>query len=282
MNQVIDLKSRLPIGHLSDAKLGMDTLSRYAQHLRSRNLSPRTIQLRMSHARELADFIEPTTAQLETWMHPPHKKLAAETVKSRRASARSFFSWAHATGRINTDPSFELGPVLVPETLPRVIPDPDVRRALAAANRRDRASILLARYACLRLNEIATLHTANRHGDRLLVRGKGGKERIVFMHHTLSNALDQIEDEQGPGFYFPGRFTSHVHPQSLHKMIKRACGWNPHSLRHAGATAAYMATKDLRAVQMMLGHSSIKTTQRYLHLDEQSLRNVSLATAIAA
>lgn len=260
----------------------MDTLTRYAQHLRSRNLSTRTIHLRVSHARELAQFLNPTVETLETWMHPPNRRLAAETVKSRRASARSFFSWAHATGRIDHDPSFELGPVQVPDTLPRVIPDIDVKRALRDASSRDKAALLLARYACLRLTEIATLATKHRSTDHINVIGKGGKERIVYLHHTLANALDRLEDEQGRGYYFPGRFTSHVHPQSLHKMIKNACGWNPHALRHAGATAAYRATKDLRAVQMMLGHSSIKTTQRYLHLDEQSLRNVSLATAMAA
>lgn len=261
----------------------MDLLSKYAQHLRSRNLAQRTIALRTSHARELSAIPPPTTEVLERWVNPPTRRLAAETVKSRRASARSYFGWLHATGRATTDPSAQLQPVKVPFTLPRVMPDPDLAHILAKPLAlRDRAAILLARYACLRLNEIATLTTAQRQGDALLVRGKGGRDRIVYLGTDLLHTLEQIEREYGDGYYFHGRFTGHVHKDALHKIIKRATGWNPHALRHAGATAAYKATHDLRAVQMMLGHASIATTQRYLHLDEDALRAAALATALKA
>ena len=253
----------------------METLSSFTQHLRSRNLSAQTIRLRLSHARELACLVEPTTERLETWVHPPDRRLAPETIKSRRASARAFFSWLHATGRRSSDPSFALQRVVVPERLPRVIPDRDVWKALAGAPVRVRAAILLARYGCLRLTEIATLATAQRFGDHLRIRGKGGKERMIYLHDSLIAVLDLLEQQQGEGYYFPGRYEAHMHPQSLHKVIKRATGWNPHALRHAGATAAYIATKDLRAVQMFLGHSSIRTTQRYLHLDDGALRAVA-------
>lgn len=63
-------------------------------------------------------------------------------------------------------------------------------------------------------------------------------------------------------------------------MITRHLGVNPHSLRHAGATAAYRATRDLRAVQMLLGHSSLATTQRYLHPSLDDVRRAAAATAI--
>ena len=280
---VIDFATGLPIGDPRSHIERMDLLSKYAQHLRSRNLAQRTIALRTSHARELSAIDPPTIEVLERWVNPPTRRLAAETVKSRRASARSYFGWLHTTGKSSTDPSAQLQPVKVPFTLPKVMPDPDLAHILAKPlPLRDRAAILLARYACLRLNEIATLTTAQRQGDALLVRGKGGRDRIVYLGAELLHTLEQIEREYGAGYYFPGRFTGHVHKDALHKIIKRATGWNPHALRHAGATAAYRRTKDLRAVQMMLGHSSIKTTERYLHINDDALRNVSLATELMA
>jgi len=56
-----------------------------------------------------------------------------------------------------------------------------------------------------------------------------------------------------------------MHRVAVERRIQRATGWNPHSLRHVGATAAYEATGDLRAVQEFLGHASLATTERYLH-----------------
>lgn len=150
------------------------------------------------------------------------------------------------------------------------------------ATSRDRALVMLGRYACLRLNEITTLHMRNRDGDRLIIRGKGDKERIVYANEPLLFALRRLEQDEPSGYYFPGETDGHLHPQSVHKIIKRITGWNPHALRHAGATAAYRATGDLRAVQDMLGHASLATTQRYLHLDDEARRRVAAATAIAS
>ena len=71
-----------------------------------------------------------------------------------------------------------------------------------------------------------------------------------------------------------------IHPQALNKIITRATGCNPHSLRHAGATAAYEGTHDLRAVQEMLGHVSLVTTQRYVHVRADQIRAAAAATSL--
>lgn len=101
---------------------------------------------------------------------------------------------------------------------------------------------------------------------------------MVPANDDLLDALFKLERTHGDGYYFPGRYGGHMHPQSVNKIITRKTGWNPHSLRHAGATAAYLATGDLRAVQMLLGHSSIATTQRYLNIGIDSVRRVAAAT----
>jgi integrase len=159
-----------------------------------------------------------------------------------------------------------------------VAPDDDLEAALTVATPSQRAMVLLARYGCLRLTELTTLHTRAREGERLRVIGKGDKERIVFANEPLLFALHALERAQGPGYYFPGLNGPHMHPMSVNKIITRVTGWNPHSLRHAGATAAYNATGDLRGVQEMLGHASLATTQRYLHLDDAARRRVAEGT----
>lgn len=239
-----------------------------------------TVRLRMRYIRDFAtafDLRAVTQGDVERWLFW-HRDDAAETRKSMLSSARLFYRWASARGHVPVDPTLEVEAVRVPVTVPRVAPDDAVLRGLAVATPLQRAMILLARYACLRLTELTTLPVAAREGDLLRVRGKGGKERMVGVNEDLAAALHAIEP--GQRFYFPGLRGPHMHPQSVHKIIQRLTGFNPHALRHAGATAAYNATRDLRAVQEMLGHASLATTQRYLHLDAEALRRVADATRI--
>jgi site-specific recombinase XerD len=241
-----------------------------------------TIGLRMRHVRDLAHRVELDRAT-EHELHEilaDRRRLAANTRKSMLASWRVFFGWAMRRGIRADDPTLELGSIRVPVRVPRIAPDADVQRALDSASPRDRAMVLLARYAGLRLSEITRLHTDAREGDMLRILGKGDKERMVGVNEPLMFALHALERTQGNGYYFPGLAAEHLHPMSVNKIITRVTGWNPHSLRHACATAAYNATRDLRAVQEMLGHASLATTQRYLHLDIQSRRAIAAATVI--
>ncbi len=241
-----------------------------------------TIDLRMRHVRALALCVNLATASildLEQIM-ARRRGLAPETRKSELASWRVFFGWAHKRGIRTDDPTADIRSIRVPVRVPRVAPDDDVELALATGSSQHRAMVLLARYGCLRLTELTTLHTRAREGERLRIIGKGNKERIVYANEPLLFALHALEREQGPGYYFPGLRGGHMHPMSVNKIITRLTGWNPHSLRHAGATAAYNATGDLRAVQEMLGHASLATTQRYLHLDDEARRRIAAATVM--
>lgn len=241
-----------------------------------------TIRLRMRHLRALARRVQLTLATDEhlELARLDTRHLAADTRHSIFASWKLFYRWATARRFVLVDPTLLLDPVPVPARMPRVAPDAAVQFGILNATPRDRALILLGRYACLRLSEIATLHMRDRRGEVLLIRGKGDKERYVYVNRPLAVALDLLEEQLPRGHYFPGATDGHLHPQSVHKIIKRVTGWNPHALRHAGATAAYRATGDLRAVQEMLGHASLSTTQRYLHLDDDARRRVAAATVI--
>lgn len=232
--------------------------------------------------REIASIVDLGTANIEQLEHALaiRRHLAPETRKSHLASWRLFFRWARARGFRPDDPTAEIRSIRIPVRVPRVADDDDILIALTTATAPQRAMIMLARYGCLRLTELTTLHTRSREGDRLRIRGKGDRERVVYANEPLLFALYSLERAQGAGYYFPGVKGPHMHPMSVNKIITRATRWNPHSLRHAGATAAYNATGDLEGVREMLGHSSLATTQRYLHLDDAARRRVAAATVI--
>lgn len=259
----------------------------YVNHLLAAGRARGTVAQRVGHMRRLqlrhADLLTVTTADLEQYLaqlallgHEP------ETRKAFRSSMRTYYRWLHRTGQIDEDPAVPLSPIHVPHRPARVAEDDDVERALMLAPLDVQVMIMLARYACLRLTELTTLHTRDRQGDTLRINGKGGKQRLVPMNAQLHRILLELERRNGGGYYFPGRFGGHMHTSSVNKIITRWTGWNPHSLRHAGATAAYQRTGDLRAVQEFLGHSSMATTQRYLHLHQDALRRIAAATAITS
>lgn len=255
----------------------------YRQFLESSGRRPGTVGLRVAHINRLAKtypLLSATPEQLIKWM-ARQRELAPETRKALRSSLKAFYGWAHRTGLIESDPSIYLDPIRIPRRIPRIAKDEQVLQALSQATLHERGMILCARLAALRLTEFSKLHTRDRDGDMLRIIGKGDKERIVFINDELMAVLLEIEALQGDGYYFPGRFGGHIHPQSANKIITRLTGTNPHSLRHAAATASYRNTgQDLRAVQEMLGHASMATTQRYLHVDEENLRRAAQATAL--
>lgn len=274
--------STLPDSVYLDGMNNSELLERFERWLLASDRGDGTIRLRMRHMRELActhnlhavdvDDLEDGLAR--------RRALADETRKSYLSSWRLFYGWMHTRGIRADNPAMQLEAVRVAVRVPRIAPDDEIAAALERATEQQRAMILLARYGCLRLSELTTLHTSARSGERLLILGKGDKERIVYANEPLLFALHALERTQGRGYYFPGLRGEHMHPASVNKIITRVTGWNPHSLRHAGATAAYNATHDLRGVQEMLGHASLAVTERYLHLDDAARRRVAAATII--
>lgn len=258
-------------------------IERYALYLNASDRLPETIKLRLRHIAALArirDLLTVTRDDLEA-IQAATRDLAPETRKSVLASWRLFFAWAHTRGHRPDNPTAELPPVRGRQRVPRVATDTAVIQALPRASLPERAMILLAREGWLRLSEIARSHPSQRTGDRMIIRGKGDKERTVYLTEALASTLDQIEHAQGRApHYLPGIRVPHQHPTNISKTISRLTGYNPHALRHAGATAAWRSTRDLRAIQQMLGHASIATTQRYLHVHDDDLRAVAVAASI--
>lgn len=234
-----------------------------------------------SFAATVPSLLEASTEDCIKYIAARRRSNAAETRRAIRTCLRSFYRWALKTKRIAEDPTEDLPTVKVPRQVGRVAPDVDLATALEHASAPERAMVLLARDACLRLSELTTLRTEHRHDDVLRVTGKGEHTRMVPLTPALLDVLMLLERMQGDGYYFPGRHgAEHMHTQSVHKIIKRVTSWHPHALRHAGATAAFRATGDLRAVQELLGHASVATTQRYIHVGEEQVRRAAQAGAL--
>lgn len=255
----------------------------YRRHLLAAGKGAGTIKQRVYYLCALQashpDLLKVTTEDLETYLARRRRTHAAESRRSIKSSFQSFYRWATRSGRIDSDPSEILAPIHVPRSYGRRAPDDVVLDGLRTATLPEKAMILLGRMAGLRLSEITKLHARDRQGDMLRIVGKGEKMRLVPINNELLEVLERLELHVGDDYYFPGRWGGHASIDYVSKHIRDRVGMNPHSLRHAAATAAYRGTGDLRAVQEFLGHASLSTTQIYIHTEVDQIRAAAMATA---
>ncbi|ARG95769.1 tyrosine-type recombinase/integrase, partial [Mycobacterium kansasii] len=142
--------------------------------------------------------------------------------------------------------------------------------ALANADRRTELMLRLAGEAGLRRAEIAQVHTADlMDGGALLGHGKGGKNRVV----PISTYLVALIRQAPAGWLFPNTPDRHLTPEHVGKIISRALpdNWTAHTLRHRMASRAFRGSRNIRAVQALLGHESILTTQRYVAICDDEI-----------
>ena len=224
--------------------------------------------------------------------------LARELEDGRRATSRarrlvavkSFFRFLHAEGEIKSDPCELLDSVKKGAALPKILPEREIRTLLESVGGgdprsvRDRALLELL-YACgLRVSELCALPARDVHPEEGFVRcfGKGGKERLVPMGFGAAHALGRymavraefVRGEDG-GRLFLTRLGRPFTRMGVFKLVKEraaACGIDPerispHVIRHCFASHLLEHGADIRAIQEMLGHSDISTTQVYTHVD---------------
>ena len=239
-------------------------------------------------ARELAvPPVEVTGEMLVAWFGG-HTDWKIETRRSERAAARGFFAWAYKSKRVAHYLGDELPKVRMPTAVARPAPDSVWRRALAAADPRETLMLRLAAEAGLRRGEVAQVHTRDLldgiDGAQLLVHGKGNKQRMVPLSDWLAEAIRRGPAGHSPGqsragWLFPSATGGHITAQTVGMLVAAVLPdhWTMHSLRHRFSTRAYRGTRNLRAVQVLLGHSSIATTERYLSVDDGEIRATMMA-----
>jgi integrase/recombinase XerD len=223
--------------------------------------------------------------------------LAPASIRRNVSAVRSYFRFMLDEGHLVRDPSERLETPKRWRTLPEVLTVEEVTQLIAAPSLdeplafRDRAMLELAYGAGLRVSEWISLGVRDVLMDEHLVRvfGKGGKERIVPIGRSAIGAVAiylrelrlRLEHGKGKGILF---LNSRGEPLSrmgawkiLRKYVEQAGikkRVTPHTLRHSFATHLLEGGADLRAVQEMLGHADISTTQIYTHVDREYLRTV--------
>lgn len=108
------------------------------------------------------------------------------------------------------------------------------------------------------------------------VRGKGGKIRIVFVDSETLDEMDKFIGSRIEGPLFPGQMGHNISPRAVQHIFRKYApeGITPHKIRHSYASELYRRSKNLRVVQENLGHTSIKTTEIYLHTDLEERKKV--------
>ena len=223
------------------------------------------------------------------------RKYARRSIARKASALRSMLSWAVARGFLETDPSADLEVPKLDRPLPKVMKAADAAKLCElppeddGIGLRDRA-ILELLYACgLRVAELCGLDLDDIDLDRgtVLVTGKGRKQRRVPVGQPAVAAVRRYVTEARPAsmgkdtaaLFFNSR-GNRLGPRSVRALVTRylaaegATPASPHTLRHSFATHLLDGGADLRAVQELLGHESLATTQIYTHVSTERLRAV--------
>lgn len=223
------------------------------------------------------------------------KGLANRSIARALVSIRRFFGWLAITGERSDDPAANLQPPKMARSLPKVLSEDQVEALLAAPDlasplgRRDRAMIELLYASGLRVSELVGLDMTQLQLESgfLVAFGKGSKERVVpvgesaqeWLEDYLGMVRPQLVRDPHDAVFVNARGTR-LTRQGFWKNLKRygtavgIDGLSPHVLRHSFATHLLEHGADLRAVQMMLGHADVSTTQIYTHIHQHRLRGL--------
>lgn len=271
-----------------------------------RSLSPKTVEAYLHDVEKLNDFLG-GRKKLEDVELPDLQSFLASLYDedmSARSQARiisglkSFYKFMLYERRIAHDPTELLDAPKIGRHLPEVLSIPEIEAILNGIDlskpegHRNKA-IIEVMYGCgLRVSEVVNLRISNLHFRENYVRiiGKGDKERLVPIGHTAQQAVllylegyrMHLKIKKGEeDIVFLNRRGSRLSREMIFMMIKEmaaAAGIrktiSPHTFRHSFATHLVEGGADLRAVQEMLGHESITTTEIYTHLDREYVKNI--------
>jgi integrase/recombinase XerD len=292
-----------------DTTRNLALLSEYRTYLRvEKGLRPLTCEAYDSDLKTFAEFLESrqglllTANQQDVAAFLEH--LRTHGIESRSSARklsciRGFYKWLLLDRRIHHDPTVNIESPKAWKVLPKSLAESEVNAMLTSAEvaaeismsrpqmhataLRDRAILELLYAGGLRVSEVTSLSTSDLAFDsgRVLVRGKGDKERIVPLGVTALEALSLYIKEGRPHL---ARVRARAHSadgarlflslrgmpltrQSVWALVKaRNSSASPHTLRHSCATHMVEHGADLRSVQLLLGHADIATTQVYTHL----------------
>lgn len=209
------------------------------------------------------------------------------------ASIRSFFNYITNKAKIlDHNPALELESPKIMKRLPRYLNIEESKRLLAAIEgvhkERDFAIIMLFLNCGLRLSELVDININRIKNNILTILGKGNKERTIYLNEACQKAIEEylkvrsVDGVKDKNALFLSSRKQRISSKTVQYIVKKhikAAGLDPerysaHKLRHTAATLMYKHGKvDIRALQEILGHESISTTEIYTHLDSQQIKN---------
>ena len=277
----------------------------------SRRMSEHTIDAYLGDLRALLDYVglrwdapagqfgqALTQRSIRSWLADTLASGGARSTIARHTAAiRNFTAWAVREEILASDPAAALTSPRADQRLPTLLDESEARTLmnLARAEAVDGSAaqmrawaILELTYACgLRVSEVCALNVSSLNREALTVRvlGKGNKERVVpygppareALDHWLVRGRPQLVAQSSDEALFLGDRGGRIDPRVVRSMVHRMAAKAgvhdvaPHGLRHSTATHLLQGGADLRAVQEMLGHASLSTTQRYTHVDTARL-----------
>lgn len=282
-----------------------ELIKRYIRYMKlGKNFSANTLEAYMSDLQKLLDYLNAEGLSFGEVKLDDLQNFAAALIDvgvSARSQGRilsgvrSFYKYLMADGYIDEDPTELLEWPKIGEHLPEVLSVAEVDMLENAVDlekwegQRNK-TIIEVLFSCgLRVSELVTLHLSDLYLNERFIRvmGKGMKERLVPISDSAINQLhlwfaDRNQMRIKPGeedYVFLNRNGGHLTRAMIFTIVRRlaaAAGItkkiSPHTLRHSFATALLEGGANLRAIQEMLGHESISTTQIYTHIDMHTLR----------
>lgn len=250
-------------------------------------------------AKEITDYNDISASTLSKFFNEQRKASLSNTTTARyMTTLKKFFSFLEENKFIEKNPTAMLGKVKLARKLPSVLSFDEIEKILNAPNTeesgglRDKAILELFYSSGLRVSELINLKTNDIYFEEEVVRvfGKGSKERIVpigssaiyWVKEYLIKTRPLFEKkEKSGGIIFLNNRGTKLSRMSIWKIVDRYAKEaglqkeiHPHLFRHSFATHLLEGGADLRAVQEMLGHSDISTTQIYTHVDRQYIKQI--------
>ncbi len=301
------MKQKNPEEIVSNSKLSNRFFKQYINFIKlEKRLSLNTVE---AYERDLTEFltflnekkVELFSADISILTEFIHKiskaGLKEKSLARKTSSLRNFFKFLHKKGKINSDLIDVLEPVKLNKSIPVFLSENELNRLFSIPDLsdfqgfRDRTMLEILYSSGLRVSELISLTTADIFRNEKLIRvrsGKGDKDRIVPYSSSgaefLETYLDKVRHhlmKKGAfnDFLFLNRFGKPFSRQGVWKKLKlfaKTAGIekdiSPHKIRHTFATHLLEGGADLRSVQMLLGHSSINTTEIYTHIENKKIQ----------
>ena len=227
--------------------------------------------------------------------------LSAASRCRRTSSVKSFFSYLTTKRHLlSNNVTLELDMPKRKASLPRYLEEEECERLLSACEGpymyRDYCILMIFMSCGIRISELVSLNLTDVYADHLRVLGKGNKERVVFFAEGCREAIDdylavrdngKIKEEDQNALFISSR-NSRITVRGVEMMVDKklkiagldSSRFSPHKLRHTAATLMLKNGVDTRALQEVLGHSNLNTTQIYTHLDNAALHEAAMANPI--